>query len=192
MSAVSVDRQLEAPAPRRGPRLGVDVWPEPQNQYRLEIRRNPRLWFRRSQQVTKIGVAPLIEGACQSNSRLDRSYHAGPGNLVAQQHLICTFTVWRSDIRRRRSEFDITLDSAPATGKSVSLSRMPVGRPPVLAGVHPARHAFDGNYSTAGNQVASSLSHPWSRTEFGRGIHAESFRSASRQTDVKAAPAEPF
>src|SRR5215467_15761548 len=86
------------------------------------------------QQVTKIGVAPLIEGASQSNSRLDRSYHAGPGNLVPQQHLICTFRVWRSGIRRRRSEFDTTLDSAPATERK---SIENAGRPTAGSGRRP-------------------------------------------------------
>ena len=97
---------------------------------------------------------------------------------------------WRIHKIMRRLESGTTLDSASATGTNRDLLVTQIRQQSVLAGVLPARHAFDGHYSNVENRVASSPDRPWSRIGSGRGTRAESCRSVALRRDAKAARKE--
>src|SRR5262252_1270160 len=107
-------------------------------------------------------------------------------------HLIVTIVrlarcPWRIDKIMRRLESGTTLDSAFATGTNRNLLVMQVPQHPVLAGVLPIRHGFDGHYSNVGNRIVSPPDRPWSRTGSGRGTRAELSRLVALRRDGKTA-----
>src|SRR5258705_10567848 len=63
-----------------------------------------------------------------------------------------------------RLESGTTLESASATGTNQELSML-VRQQPILAGLRPVRHAFDGRYSNVETRIASSPDRLWSRIE---------------------------
>ena len=87
----------------------------------------------------------------------------------------------------RRLESDTALGNVCATGRIRNRLVMPTRQHPVLAGLLPTRHAFDGRYSTVGTRLVLHPDRRSSRIGSGRGPRAEASPSAALRTDAIAA-----
>jgi len=97
----------------------------------------------------------------------------------------------RIDKLRRRWPSGTVLDSDSARCTNRRVLATPIRPYSVLAGVLPAPHAFDEDYSNVGNRLVFSPGRPSSRLGCDPGTRAEPFQSTVRQRDAKAARMEP-